>query len=91
MKTGSDVVLYFGKFAGKRLGEIPTWYLGFLFAPFSHHERLVEPELRRRGVTGVELDAFRSKHPRIGKKPERVVGSEPPALQPDLKGKAGGA
>lgn len=70
MKTGSDVVLYFGKFKGQTLGEVPIWYLGWLYASFSHCERMVEPELRRRGVTDSDLAAFRRKHPRLGKKPK---------------------
>ena len=70
MRTDSDVILYFGKFHGKRLGEVPTWYLGWLYASFSHGERLVEPELRRRGVTDTELNGFRRRHRRLGKKPK---------------------
>jgi hypothetical protein len=72
MKTDSDVVLYFGKFQGKTLGEAPTWYLGWLFASFSHGERLVEPELRRRGATDADLNGFRRRHPRLGKKPKSL-------------------
>jgi len=72
MKTDSDVILYFGKYKGKRLGEVPTSYLGWLYASFTYGERLVEPELRRRGLADIELNDFRRRHPWLAKKPMAV-------------------
>lgn len=72
MRTDSKVVLHFGKFKGFTLGETPTWYLGYLYASFSHFTRQVEPELRRRGVGGRTLASYRRRWPLLGKKPKAV-------------------
>lgn len=74
MRTDNKVVLYFGKFKGRTIGDTPTWYLGYLYASFSYFTRQLEPELRRRGVDGRTLASFRRRWRLLGKKPTASPG-----------------
>lgn len=69
MKDKTNPLLWFGKFNGMRLKEVPDNYLAFLYGSFGMFRKNGAAALRERGFDREELAYFRTKHPYLGKRP----------------------
>jgi hypothetical protein len=69
MKDKTNPILWFGKFKGMRLKEVPNDYLAFLYGSFGMFRKNGAAALRERGFDREELAYFRTKHPYLGKRP----------------------
>lgn len=69
MKDKANPILWFGKFKGMRLKEVPNDYLAYLYGSFGIYRKRGAAALRERGFDHEELAYFRTKYPYLGKRP----------------------
>ena len=74
--------LYFGPYKGVPLKKLPIQYLARTYASFEEPRKVIEPELRRRGVSDDDLTLIRKRFPFRGKRPEKQPAKKWPPTPP---------
>ena len=74
--------LYFGPYKGVPLKKLPIQYLARTYASFEEPRKVIEPELRRRGVSDDDLTLIRKSFPFRGKRPEKQPAKKWPPTPP---------
>ena len=74
--------VYFGPYKGVPLKKLPIQYLARTYASFEEPRKVIEPELRRRGVSDDDLTLIRKSFPFRGKRPEKQPAKKWPPTPP---------
>ena len=74
--------LFFGPYKGVPLKKLPIQYLARTYASFEEPRKVIEPELRRRGVSDDDLTLIRKRFPFRGKRPEKQPAKKWPPTPP---------
>ena len=69
--TDKKPIMYFGKFKGRPMAEVPGWHLEWCYASFPRGRKPIETELRSRGYGDGDLERCRRRHPVLGKFPKK--------------------
>ena len=70
--------LHFGQYKGVPLNKVPLGHLAWVYGSFMKPRKVVEPELRRRGMGDHDLPLVRKKFPFIAKSPEKQTAKKCP-------------
>lgn len=68
--------LYFGQYNRVPLNKVPLWYLAWVYGSFTQLRKVVEPDLRRRGLGDHDLKLVRKRYPVRGKRPTKQTADK---------------